>query len=209
MSDPYLVPGTGVLRNKFGILSADDLDRLVDDMVTIEAAYLFNEGPHVRPALAGWQTVHRAMFGAVFDWAGEFRTIHIRKLDENGQPSGYFARPDRIEADGRKAIRHLVTTLRRAATDDIARIAGNLAEVYGQLNFLHPFREGNGRSQKVFFSAVCKPVGIELVWSAIPVEEHNVAASRAMNDDPSLMKEHFRSIAKKSDRPGLKLRPGT
>jgi cell filamentation protein len=77
------------------------------------------------------------------------------------------------------------------------------------LNFLHPFREGNGRSQKVFFSAVCKPVGIELAWSAIPVEEHSVAASRAMNEDPSLMREHFRSIAKKSDRPGLKLRPGT
>jgi cell filamentation protein len=209
LSDPYLLPGTDVLRNKLGVLNADDLDRLVDDIATIEAAFLFNEGPPVRPTLAGWQAVHRAMFGAVFDWAGNFRTIHIRNLDENGQPSGYFAPPERIEADGSKAIRHLEATLRRAATDDIARIAGNLAEVYGQLNFLHPIREGNGRSQKVFFSAACKPVGIELAWSAIPAEEHNIAASRAMNDDASLMREHFRSIAKKSDRPGLKLRPGT
>jgi cell filamentation protein len=102
------------------------------------------------------------MFGTVFDWAGDFRTIHIRKLDENGRPSGYFAPPDRIEADGRKAIRHLEATLRRAATDDLTRVADNLAEVYGQLNFLHPFRDGNGRSQKVFFSGVCRPVGIEL-----------------------------------------------
>jgi cell filamentation protein len=127
LSDPYLVPGTGVLRNKYGILNADDLDRLIDDIATIEAAYLFNEGPPVRPTLAGWQAVHRAMFGDSFDWAGDFRTIHIRKLDENGHPSGYFAAPDRIEADCRKAIRHLEATLRRAATDDIARIAGNLA----------------------------------------------------------------------------------
>jgi cell filamentation protein len=52
---------------------------------------------------------------------------------------------------------------------------------YAQLNLLHPFREGNGRSQKVFFSAVCKPLGIELAWSEIPVEEHNTAASLAMN----------------------------
>lgn len=104
MSDPYLIPGTDVLRNKFGILNADDLDHLVDDIATIEAAYLFNEGAPIKPTLAGWQAVHRAMFGAVFDWAGEFRTVHIRKLDENGKPSGYFAGPDRIEADGRKAV---------------------------------------------------------------------------------------------------------
>lgn len=188
MSDPYLVPRTDVLRNKFGILNADDLDRLIDDIATIEAAYLFNEGPPARPTLASWQAVHRAMFGAAFDWAGDFRTIHIRKLDENGQPSGYFAPPDRIEADGRKAIRHLEATLRRAATDGLAQIADNLAEVYGQLNFLHPFREGNGRS---------------------PADEHNMAASRAMNNDPSLIREHFKAIAKKSDRPGLRLQRGT
>lgn len=80
-------------------------------------------------------------------------------------------------------------------------IAVNLADIYGQLNFLHPFREDNGRSQKVFFSAVCKPVGIELAWFAIPTEEHNVAARRSMNGDPSLMREHFKSIVKKSKRP--------
>ena len=90
----------------------------------------------------------------VFDWAGDFQTIHIRKLDENSDPSGYFTAPERIESDGRKAIRHLEATPRRAKTDDLASIADNLADVYGQLNLLHPFREGNGRSQKVFFSAV-------------------------------------------------------
>jgi hypothetical protein len=108
LADPYLIPGTDVLR--------------------------------------------KAMFGEIFDWAGDFRTIHIRKLDENSDRSGYFTAPERIEPDGRKAIRHLEATLRRAKTDDLARIADNLADVYAQLN---------------------------LLWSEIPVEEHNTAASLA------------------------------
>lgn len=129
MSDPYLIPGTAVLRNKLGALDPDEFDRKIDDIAIIEASFLFNEGRPVRPSLAGWQAVHRAMFGEVFDWAGDFRTIHIRKLDEKGDPSGYFTSPERIAADGRGVIRHLEATLRRATTDDLARIADNLAEV--------------------------------------------------------------------------------
>jgi cell filamentation protein len=93
--------------------------------------------------------------------------------------------------------------------DDLGRIADNLAEVYGHLNLLHPFREGNGRSQKLFFSAVCKPVGIELACSELPVADYNKAASLAMKGDPSLMKEHFRAITKKVDHPSLRLRRRT
>jgi hypothetical protein len=56
-------------------------------MAIVEAAILFHGEPPIRPTLAGWQAVHKTMFGAVFDWAGDFRTIHIRKLDEHGQAS--------------------------------------------------------------------------------------------------------------------------
>lgn len=209
MSDPYLIPGTDVLRNKLGVLDPDELDSKIHDIAIIESSFLFNEGPPVKPLLTGWRAVHKAMFGEIFDWAGEFRTIHIRKLDENGAPSGYFTSPERIAADGKGAIQHLGATLRRAMTDDLARIADNLAEVYGHLNLLHPFREGNGRSQKVFFSAVCKPIGIELAWSDLPVADHYKAASLAMKGNPSLMKEHFRGITKKVSHPSLRLRRGT
>lgn len=206
LSDPYLIPGTDVLRNKFGILESSQLDQLVDDIAIVEAVVLFHQGVRVKPTLVGWRAVHKAMFGAAFDWAGELRIIHIRKLDERGLPSGFFAPFDRIEADAKQPMRHLEAILRRAAIDDSVRMADNLAEVYAHLNFLHPFREGNGRSQKVFFSAVCKAVGIELDWSAFPAEEHNAAASRAMNGDLRLLKEHFRAILKKSGDPRIRLR---
>lgn len=53
MSDPCLIAGTGVLRNKLGILDPDHLDRQIDDLAIVEASYLFNEGPPVSLSLAG------------------------------------------------------------------------------------------------------------------------------------------------------------
>jgi cell filamentation protein len=64
VSDPYLIPGTDVLRNKFNILDVDELDRRINDVAIAEAAVLFYAGPPVKPSMAGWQTVHKAMFGA-------------------------------------------------------------------------------------------------------------------------------------------------
>jgi cell filamentation protein len=205
VSDPYLVPGTEVLRNKFDILDAEELDRRINDVAIAEAALLFYAGPPVKPTMAGWQAVHKAMFGAVFEWAGEFRTLHIRKIDEAGRQDGFFAPYERIALDGKKAIQHLEATLRRAATRDLVSTADNPADVYSRLNHLHPFREGNGRSQKVFFSAVCKPLGIELNWWMIPSDQHNVAARQARRGDLSLMKEHFRRLLAKSDDPRMHL----
>jgi cell filamentation protein len=100
----------------------------------------------------------------------------------------------------------LDATLRRVARAEIRSIADNLADVYSQLNHLHPFREGNGRSQKVFFSAVCEPLGIELDWHKIPSDQHNAAARQARRGDLSLMREHFRTMVSKSQDPQMRLR---
>jgi fido (protein-threonine AMPylation protein) len=87
-----------------------------------------------------------------------------------------------------RAVRNLENTVRRIQTAKISLIADNLADVYDQLNYLHPFREGNGRSQKVFFSLVCRPRGLQLNWSEIPSNEHNLAAQQAMRGDISLLR---------------------
>jgi cell filamentation protein len=82
MTDPYLFPGTDVLRNKLGFTDHETLDRAMHDIAESAALKLFATKRRIPPTMAGWQTVHRAMFGAGFDWAGEFRTIHIRKTPE-------------------------------------------------------------------------------------------------------------------------------
>lgn len=95
--------------------------------------------------------------------------------------------------------------MRRIQTAKISLIADNLADVYDQLNYLHLFRKGNGRSQKVFFSLACRPRGLQLNWSEIPSNEHNLAVQQAMRGDISLLRKHFQTIVAKSASPSLAL----
>ena len=96
--------------------------------------------------------------------------------------------------------------MRRIQTAKISLIADNLADVYDQLNYLHLFRKGNGRSQKAFFSLACRPRGLQLNWSEIPSNEHNLAVQQAMRGDISLLRKHFQTIVAKSASPSLALR---
>ncbi len=170
MKDPYLIPGTDVLRNKLGFTDHERLDRATHDIAESAALKLFAARRRIPSTMPGWQAVHRAMFTAIFDWAGQFRTIHLRKA------------------------KNLTATLRHIPSGTIERIAENLADVYAQMNEVHPFREGNGRSQKVFFSLVCRPYNLQLRWDKIDPAEHNVAARAASANEFSLMRRHFRAM---------------
>jgi cell filamentation protein len=205
MPDPYLIPGTVVLQNKLGISDFDELEQAVADIGDAMAYRLFDKNTPVPATLAGWRAVHKAMFGSVFEWAGDFRNVNIRKSGDDDSSDGFFAPYGRLVADGQRAVRNLENTVRRIQTAKISLIADNLADVYDQLKYLHPFREGNGRSQKVFFSLVCRPRGLQLNWSEIPSNEHNLAAQQAMRGDISLLRKHFQSIVAKSASPSLAL----
>jgi cell filamentation protein len=194
MTDPYLIPGTDVLRNKLGFTDRETLDRATHDIAESAALKLFASMRRVPLTMLGWQAVHRAMFGAVFDWAGQFRTIHIRKALEGEQQAVWFIPFDRIAFEGAKATRNLAATLHHAANASLERIADNVADAYSQMNEVHPFREGNGRSQKVFFSLLCRPHNLQLRWDKIGAAEHNEAARKASAGDSSLMRRHFRAM---------------
>ena len=206
MPDPYLIPGTVVLQNKLGISDFDELEQAVADIGDAMAYRLFDKNTPVPATLAGWRAVHKAMFGSVFEWAGDFRKVNIRKSGNDDSSDGFFAPYRRLVADGQRAVRNLENTVRRIQTAKISLIADNLADAYDQLNYLHPFREGNGRSQKVFFSLVCRPRGLQLNWSEIPSNEHSLAAQQAMRGDISLLRKHFQTIVAKAASPSLQLR---
>ena len=88
----------------------------------------------------------------------------------------------------------LAATLNHAASVSVERIAENLGEAYAQMNEVHPFRDGNGRSQKVFFSLLCRPHDLQLRWDKIGAAEHNEAARKASAGDSSLMRRHFKAM---------------
>ncbi len=122
MKDPYLIPGTDVLRNKLGFADHEQLDRAMHDIAESAALKLFASRRRVPSTMAGWQTVHRAMFGAIFDWAGEFRTIHIRKVLEGEQREAWFTSFERIASEGAKAAKNLTATLRHIPNGTVERM---------------------------------------------------------------------------------------
>jgi fido (protein-threonine AMPylation protein) len=75
----------------------------------------------------------QGMFGSVFEWAGDFRNVNIRKSGDDDSSDGLFAPSGRLVADGQRAVRNLENTVRRIQTAKISLIADNLADVYDQL----------------------------------------------------------------------------
>ena len=142
MSDPYLYPGTGVLRNKFGIRDARKLEA-VEYMLTREK--LMQGYPKVELSSSGYRAIHKYLFSDIYDWAGELRTVDMSK------GSSIFCRPAYIESQLSKrfSLINAERNLRGLTKNDFSKSA---AEHISEINAIHPFREGNGRTQITFLS---------------------------------------------------------
>ena len=178
----YFLPGTDVLRNRVGATTADELAAAENDLVEIRVAELRDDPTPVPRTydLAHLQTLHRYLFQDVFEWAGDLRTVGIEKAGESFVPPSGIARPVAHVAD------EIVRTgrLRRLADDRLPEV---VAYLYDYVNFAHPFREGNGRTQREFFDQLLSEAGRGLAWNLIDKTElhHGCHVARADGDlDP-------------------------
>ncbi|MBF4550713.1 MULTISPECIES: Fic family protein [unclassified Pseudoclavibacter] len=147
--DSYLwEPGGSVLRNLFGLRDKADLARAEFAEANAQQA-LVEEGllsiPKTYDA-AHVKALHRQLFGNIYEWAGEYRTVPIYK-DQFG-----FAELDDIPRYLEDAGR-IIDELDWSELD-IDQFAAAAAEVFAYVNHAHPFREGNGRASKLFMQHV-------------------------------------------------------
>ena len=135
--DPYVYPGTSVLKNKFNIRDQEELARA--ERLAVQAR--MEQGvPRGDFDLAHLRAIHRHLFQDVYDWAGEVRTVEISKGNSHFQPHGYV---DQGMAD---VHRRIVEAGYLEGTEK-AEFADKAGEIIGDINYAHPFREGNGRTQ--------------------------------------------------------------
>jgi cell filamentation protein len=158
--DPYCYPGTTVLINKLDLRGADRLAAFEAEITSQRAAEPLPDG-----ALdaAHYQAIHRHLFQDVYAWAGELRTVRISK------EGSMFCYPENIAAELRKLFGELATArcFRELPRDDFVRIA---AHFLSELNAIHAFREGNGRTQLVFLTLLADQAGHPLHLDRIDPE---------------------------------------
>ena len=117
------------------------------------------------------QHLHRHIFQDVFEWAGKLRTVDLAK-DGN-----VFCRPQFIESAAADIFRDLAAKrhLRDLPRTEFVAAAG---ELLSAVNSLHPFREGNGRTQRAFLSRMAAQAGWRIDWTLLD-PERNITASVA------------------------------
>lgn len=183
--DHYVYPGTNVLVNKFDIQDPVKLEATERKVSNLEIAKMRFEGVTGRFDPEHLKSIHRRIFGAVYDWAGEFRDIEIWK------GGTAFVAPEGIEYE----IDDLCGRIRDAGYfrgmphDDTANA---LADAMADLNGIHPFREGNGRTQRAFIGQLALNAGYDLDFTKMSENDMRNASMAAARGNRNLMRYLFR-----------------
>lgn len=181
-ADPYIDPATGVLRNKLGIADEKQLEQ-VQAMFAARASKAWQDHPAVDTFdLKHLQAIHEYLFRAVFDWAGELRTIDISK------GASRFAAAQYIVSGSKPVFSELARERQGLRDANREQFASRAAYYLGEINALHPFREGNGRAQREFISQLARQCGYQIRWTGISQQEMVAASVASMHGDLSYLK---------------------
>jgi cell filamentation protein len=164
-NDPQFDYLHGVLKNIPGLTTQAKLDRF-EVAEAAEALVRLQFSP-IKGAFdtAHLKEIHTRIFQNVYPWAGEFRQVNIRR-----SASYYFAVVQFLE-------RNLVSTFAKLAAEnhlkglDADALASRAAYYLGELNSIHPFRDGNGRVQREFIRQLAAEAGYRINWYRVSREQ--------------------------------------
>ena len=153
------------LENKLGLTSSADLAREEERISKKKAVDLFEKGVlYNLPAgkFSTLQATHKYLFEDIYDFAGKLRTVNIAKGNFRFAPLMYL----------------------QAALDNIDKMPQSnfdeIVEKYVEMNIAHPFREGNGRSTRIWLDHILKnEIGKVVDWSKVDKEDYLLAMERS------------------------------
>ena len=178
--DTYCYPGTDVLRNKAEITNAEDLEAYEGELSTLRSIEILENPIAGQFDLAHLQRIHLALFQDVYDWSGKIRAVDISRGNSR------FANVRFIESAANDIFNKLAREnwLRGLDADTLSK---RLAHYLSEINALHPFREGNGRVQRIFISQLSQSAGYQLDYSDLEQEQIYRAMELAFNGDESIL----------------------
>lgn len=153
------------LENKLGITDSAELAREEEKISKKKAVWLFESGTlDTLPVgtFSALQAIHKYLFEEIYDFAGKLRTVNIAKSNFRFAPLIYL-----------EAALANIDKMPQSTYDEII-------EKYVEMNIAHPFREGNGRSTRIWLDLMLKK-GISKVvdWSKVDKEDYLLAMERS------------------------------
>jgi len=161
-NDHYCYPNTTVLKNKLEITDEKRLEEAEREITKTSTLDVKASNPPYH--LEYLQHIHATLFSELYDWAGKIRVVNISK----GGTS--FCVAHRIIPEIGKLFKKLEgeNYLQNLSYNDFVM---KLAEYYAEFNMIHPFREGNGRVQRLFFEHLAAFNGYALDWESISQDD--------------------------------------
>ena len=153
------------LENKLGIQSSADLAREEERISKKKALELFETGlldSLEAGKFSTLKTIHKHLFGEIYDFAGELRTVNLAKGNFRFAPVMYL-----------QAALENIDKMPQSTFDEIV-------EKYVEMNIAHPFREGNGRSTRIWLDLILKAELRKVIdWSKVDKEDYLLAMERS------------------------------
>lgn len=153
------------LTNKLGITDSADLAREEERISKKKALELFETGMLDRleaGTFSALKSIHKYLFDEIYDFAGELRTVNISKGNFRFAPLMYL-----------EVSLANIDKMPQSTFDEIV-------EKYVEMNIAHPFREGNGRSTRIWLDLIFKAeLGMVVDWSKVDKEDYLLAMERS------------------------------
>ncbi len=182
--DPYMDQQTHTLKNIPNLQSPEKLEAFEE--VIFQAS--FTEASDFISAqktidLSNWKAVHKICFSDVYSWAGKIRTIRIAK------GKTVFSYPENIDQEADRYFTGINKLLRaNSLTTDQA------AKYFAEINVLHPFRDGNGRTQRILFTEIYKRMGYFIDYNLTNQDEMITVMIAGYNGDYDPINALFQKI---------------
>ncbi|MBR6510500.1 MAG: Fic family protein [Clostridia bacterium] len=178
--------GTTCLINKFGIKDDKQLS-LIEGQITFAKGSELEQNPiKGNFDFEHYKAIHKYLFDEIYEWAGIIRTVDLSKKGTK------FAKVTEIEKLADACFSRLKSEnyFKGQAFDEYIN---NIVDFYCVINMLHPFREGNGRTQRIFISQLIRFAGYEIDFSSINTDDLMSATIHAANGIDIFLKEIFKN----------------
>ncbi len=173
-----------VLINKFDIRDEKQLNVLEQSITSALIAKAQLEIPFEDVDFEFYKSLHKYVFSDIYEWAGQCRKVDMSKKGTS------FCSHDKIKENGIRIFNALKNHnyLMDLESDDFIN---EFTDLYCELNYLHPFREGNGRIQRLFLSMLAVNAGRKIDFSQIDKDLFIIATIKSVSGDVFMLRDIF------------------